>query len=347
MRYCAALFVGLISVQAFAVEYPVLSNPEAQGLLNRYMQEKPVIDSPTFFNAPETQPTWACQIDGSDLYIAAGIPQADPTTRAKTEKMTSKQMRELGMSPNIGALPVYTNITITPIKSQCADGKLDGDIQVLTSYDSRSEFKNTSQISGKVITGNTVTSIHALLRTHRSYNHGVPVGASVLVQQMDITSETHYDDAQLEENSQKMAKISGMGKPAKTRIVSYRTESGLSISFAEMEEKKVSAGLLGPNITNTIALTTNVTTPVDEHRTRIETYKNSRLISAGGMKDFKPHGDQVTYMDNYLKKLNMRLDQVPGMEDARIVTVDGAEMIENHRCMQNGLPLKASPCPEE
>jgi hypothetical protein len=115
----------------------------------------------------------------------------------------------------------------------------------------------------------------------------------------------------------------------------------------EMEEKKVLGGLFGVSVTPVPTLLTTLTLPVDEHHTRTQMYKNDSPLSTGGMKDGKQHGEQVLYMENYLKKLHLRLDQQPGMENAREVTINGVDMIEKHSCMQNGAPVKMSPCPAD
>jgi hypothetical protein len=43
----------------------------------------------------------------------------------------------------------------------------------------------------------------------------------------------------------------------------------------------------------------------------------------------------------------MRLDQMPGMERARLVTVNGVEMLETRNCFIEGVMTKALVCPKD
>lgn len=72
-------------------------------------------------------------------------------------------------------------------------------------------------------------------------------------------------------------------------------------------------------------------------------YKNDKMFmtSQTSMKNGKPHGEQVQTQENYLEASGMRLDQVPGMETARLVTVGDVEMIETRTCFIEGVLTKA------
>jgi hypothetical protein len=79
-------------------------------------------------------------------------------------------------------------------------------------------------------------------------------------------------------------------------------------------------------------------------------YKNAALSSitqSPRMVNGKMHGEHITRSENYLKASGMRLDQVPGMEQARMVTVEGVEMIETRMCFIDGAIVKTTNCPKD
>jgi hypothetical protein len=347
MRFPCFVVLALCSASAFSYDYPALQNPVAKQLMEQYKKDKLLMESPALFTPPASAPAWPCKVPEVEIYKIVGLQAAHPESRAEYEKGMRKAFREAGMSAQMLPTTTFSNIQIIPLKAQCANGKLDGDIELLVSYDKRDESHTSIPSGATVINGITVMSSHVLLRSQRSFNKGEQGRGLTNFMQMTMQNETHYDNQQMEEMTRKNNDQLGLNKPVTTRSIVYTAPDGITATFMESEEKKVSGGLFGVSVTPVPTLLTTVTLPVDEHHTRTQMYKNDGLLSTGGMKDGKPHGEQVLYMENYLKKLHLRLDQQPGMEDSREVTINGVDLIEKHTCMQHGAPVKMSPCPAD
>lgn len=347
MRRLAILISGLLSMSAFAADYPEPADPVAKGLMAQYIQDRPTIDSPAMFAIPGKVPAWPCDVPEIEQFKLAGLSQAHPVLREEIEKLTRKAFRDAGMSAQMMPKSTFSNIQIIPLKAQCVNGKLDGELQLLSTYDKRDESHTTTPFGSGVVNGTSVLNMHAITRAHRNFSGGELGAVSITFMEMTTQNETHYDNAQMEASMQKSNEQLGLNKPMTTRTATYLGQGGVMATFISMDEKKVSGGLFGVSVTTVPSLMSTFTLPVDARRKRSETYKNKQLISTSGMKDDKPHGEQITYMDNYLKKLNMRLDQQPGMENSREVTINGVDLIEMRTCLQNGAPVKISPCPAE
>jgi len=347
MRFSCFVILALSSASAFAYDFPALENPVARQLVEQYKKDKTLMESPALFATPSPAPAWPCPVAEVDAYRLAGLQAAHPELRAEFEKAMRKSFREAGMSAKMLPKTTYSNIQIVPLKAQCANGKLDGEIELLVSYDKRDETHISIPSGDTVINGTTVISTHTLSRNLRSYKNGEQGRGSTTFMQMTMQNETHYDNEQMEKMTRENNEKLGFNKPTTTRSITYAAADGLIATFSEAEEKKVSAGLFGVNVNAVPMLSTMIMTPVDAHHTRTQMYTNDRLISTGGMKDNKAHGEQVLYMENYVKKMGQRLDQQVGMEDAREVTINGVDLIEKRTCMQNGVPVKMSPCPAD
>lgn len=347
MRTSGILVLSLLSSSAFALEYPEPANPAAKTLVAQYIQDKPLIDSPKLFEIPNPVPAWPCNVPEIEQYKIAGLNMAHPELKVEYDKLMRKTFRESGMSAAMVPKSTFSNIQIIPLKAECANGKLAGELQLLVIYDKKDESTMKIPSGEKVINGTTVMNMHTLQRTHMTVQAGERGKAGKLFMQMTMRNETHFDDPAMEEITVKNNEKLGLNKPTIARTVTYSSQDGTSAYFSEMNEQQVSGGLFGVNVKTVQGLTTMITIPVDEQRQRMESYKNKQLLSTSGMKNNKQHGEQVMYMDNYLKKLNMRLDQQPNMENAREVTINGVDMIEMRTCMQNGVAAKISPCPNE
>jgi hypothetical protein len=348
-RFLAVAGLGMLSISSsvFALEYPEPPNPAAQSLIAQYKQDKPLVDSPTLFDIPNPIPAWPCAVSEAQQYKMAGLDRMHPELKADYEKMMKKAFRDVGMSAAQRPKETYSNIQIIPLRAQCKEGQLDGELELLVSYDQRTDMTTKTMLGEKVVTGTTVNILHHISRTSRIVNMGKLAFASKTYSQMTIQIETHYDDERMETSNKKTNASLGLNKPTATKNITYTAEDKTMAMFMESEDKEVSGGLFGVKVKTVPSLTVMITIPIDENHSRMETYKNKQLISTAAMKEGKMHGEQIIYMDNYLKKLKMRLDQQSGMENAREVTINGVDLIEMHNCYQNGTPIKINPCPQE
>ena len=345
MRVRAFPVLMLVSLPVFAYDYPVPDHPNARALVERFKQDKALFAAADFFSAPAA-PAWPCNVPETTQYKLAGLIQAHPELRGEFEKEMRKHMRQHGLSSDMLPQTTYSNVQIVPIKARCVGGALDGEYEFLVSYEKRDESTTKTQFGTDVVTGKTVITVKVQQRQRGVAQNGERAGEMTSFARHVVQIATTYDHPQMQAAMQKNNETLGLGAPTTTQIVIYSLPDRSTATFSESEEKQVSGGLFGVSVTPTKVLMTTFMLPVDERRKQMTSYRGKQLVSRSGMKDDRPHGEQVMYMENYLKKLNLRLDQQPGMENAREVTIDGVDLIEKRTCMQNGMPMKISPCPE-
>lgn len=347
MRKSIVLMASLLSSSAFALDFPEPAYQVEKELVAQYIHDKALTESPVLFEVPNPLPDWPCNVPEVEKYKIAGLQAMHPELKGEIDKTMRKAFRNAGMSAEMLPKTSYSNIQIIPLKAQCTKGKLDGELELLVLYDKRDEMNSSIPSGESVVHGTTVISTRAMTRSHRTINAGKADIAGSAFMLMTVQNETHYDDATMESMTIKNNEQLGLNKPMITRTIMYTGQDGTVAIFVAMDEKQVSGGLFGVKVKTIPSLMTIFTRTVDEHHKQMESYKNKQLIASSGMKDNKQHGEQIIYVDNYLKKLNLRIDQQPNMDNAREVTINGVDLIETHNCWQNGVQVKMSPCPGE
>ena len=338
-----------LTASVFALDYPTLSNPTAQAFLQQYQRDRQLLADPAFFAMPSPSPEWPCAVAEIDQYKLAGMTLAHPELRKSIEKSSRKHFREAGMSADMLPTSTYSGIQISLLRGECSQGKLNGPVELLGAYEQNQHSVLNTPMGEKSIRSTMDSRTLLRQRLILRVEAGEPAAKSERTMFMQSTTQMtqHYDDPAMEAMTQKTNAKLGTDKPTTTLSVVYTGGDGLTVTVMEMETKKVTGGLFGVNVTPEKQLMTTVMTPVSEGRSVTESYINKGLTSRSSMKDGKPHGEMISLMDNYLKPLKMRLDQQPGMENAREVVIDGKEMIEMRRCFQNGSEVKTTPCPAE
>ncbi len=344
-RFPSFIVLASLASPCFAGDLPTVDNPAAKEMIDQFVKDRALLQSPDLFAMPNPVPAWPCDVPETERYKLAGLMMAHPELRRDIEKSTRKMMREMGIANSPGT--TYSNIQIIPLKAQCEAGKLEGELQILASYDSRMEIATTTPMGAEIVKGTSTTNMHFLVRSRRTMHAGAEQGMLTAFMETTTRTDTHYDNAQMEAQMQKSSKELGLNKPVMSRSINYTSKEGIYASFTESKDKQVSGGLFGVSVKEVPSLLAMFMTPVDEHRRRTETYKDGKLLGVSWMKDNKPHGEQIIYSDNYLKKNGMRIDQMTNMENAREVTIDGVDLIETRNCYQNGVPIKTDKCSNE
>lgn len=347
MRLPCFFVLGLVALPSFALEYPDPPDAAAKALVAQYKQDKTLLDSPDLLSVPNPAPAWPCPIPEVELYKIFGLHEAHPDLKAEFAKMQRKHLRQAGISGDMLGNTTFSNIQIIPLKAQCVNGKLDGELEALLSYDRRMEQGGSITSGEKTIRYTSITNMSVLSRNRYVMQAGVQTPQVRTISQMSTKVEQRYDDPAMNETTRKQNQSLGLDKPTTVRSITYTSKEGIIASFSEMDEKKVSAGLFSPKVETVSSLSTMFMFPVDERRKRNETYKNKQLLATSWMKDNKQHGESILYMENYVKKFNLRLDQQPNMENAREVTIDGVDLIEKRTCYREGVLIKTATCSNE
>lgn len=129
-------------------------------------------------------------------------------------------------------------------------------------------------------------------------------------------------------------------------------EGGLMGIFTVATTPKFSAGLFGMTTTFERQVTSMFMSGITgkgRSVQKMQSYTGAAFTMdmEQGMRDGKPNGEQIIRTENHFRKNNIRMDQVPGFENARIVSVNGVEMIEQRNCYIDGALVKTATCPKD
>lgn len=352
-RFSSLLLLALISAPVCAEELkvPTVESPEGQAAIQRFLADYAmVVKDPAYFDAPATPPDWACPVAQDQQYMAAGLWGAIPEKLAAMSKQTRKHFRELGMDPDMakGAMPKYEDIRIIPLKTACAGGKLEGDVELLVSFVSRTEFNTPVTFKERKVNNHIVNTSRQTNRVSAKFKAGELISQSRTISRMFFSTATDYDDAEYAALIKSAMSTSNkiVDEQQKHPMLTFTYPDVKTFaSFSVSRQAKVSAGLFGVNAEYPLKVLSNFKVVESDGREMHYTYSDTVINQKMPMRNGKAHGDQILYMDNYLKAANMRLDQVPGMERARIVTINGVELIEKRQCYIDGVMTQTTDCP--
>lgn len=304
-----------------------------------------------FFDFPAIEPAWPCNVGTDERYQAAGLMMALPDFAAKQAKLTRKHFRELGMDAEPAKkIGKYEDIRILPLRAACKAGKLDGEVEVLAQYVMVSQFENTVPFKERYINSKTTSRMSHTQRVVSRFEGGVFKGMVRTIGKMFSSTETVYDDAEfnsLMKNSSSMAASAALTADIQKRptiTFSYGGKGNFA-SFSVSQEPVISAGLLGVNADFKDKLRVFFSRPTGDDTDEFISYENGLLSMRSPRRGGKMHGEMVTWSPNYLKASGLRLDQMPNMERAKIVEIDGVELIENRQCFIDGVLTKTTDCP--
>jgi hypothetical protein len=345
-------FAAMASVGAQALEFPNPSQPEAQALVKRFQADYARIKAdPNYFKPPAAPMAMPCEVPQRELYTPLGLHMAIPEEAEKMRLMSRKLLRDMGMSLDAAAkpMPQYSNIRITPIKAACKSGKIDGEAEFLVQFDTLSEHVNDMNIGAKTVKMTMKSMTQQSNRYFLIFKDGkAEEGERFHASQTSIRNETLYDDAQM---AATMAKTKTPDAPEPQVSLNYQNHAvGRMATFTVSMAPKFSAGLFGVNTSFQQQLDSHFLSGLrGDSMQRMEMYKNDKffMTSETPMKNGVYHGEQVQVQENYLKASGMRLDQMPGMEKARLITVNGVEMLETRNCFIAGVLTKALTCPKD
>lgn len=328
MRTLTVIMGCLLAANAVAVEFPQTSDPLEQSYIARYKQDRPRLESPDLFAFPASTPAWPCEVPQIEQYRLAGLNMAHPELSKDIEKQTRKLFRAQGMSPDSIPVTTYSNIRIVPVKAQCSAGKLSGELVLLVAYDSLMETRIAAA------SGNQVSRIRsqAVKRSEQRIDASKENLAAAHFTRTTTFITTDNDNPQMDAMSKKLGFKNA--EPSTIISVNYMGAFGTLASFTEMNTGPAGIQLLSSFIVNPT-----------EQSGRHSNYLDQKLTTITPTREGLPHGEQFTYMDNFAKKSNLKLDKIPGMENAREVTLNGVDLIEKRQCFQNGQMVMISPCP--
>lgn len=332
------------AAQAFGLPKP--ADAQQQAWVQRFAADLERVTRDTgYFTPPASPMAWPCEITQRALYMAAGLIMALPEEARKVQALTRKTMREAGLDPDsAGKGEEYTFIRVTPLRAACKDGKIDGEVELLSEYETKMESSHSMSMGQKLVTNRTRNTTQGVRRIVLRFKDGESVGQEYAVARSRTRSVTESDDPQMQAA---MARSANSGPDEPTLIYNYMTPDSdkMAMFVISMVPRAVFVTMTWDK-----QLMTTFSEGMRSGEMRSVSYKNEALSGktrGPRMREGKMHGEQVMQMENYLKATGMRLDQMPGMEQARMVMVDGVEMIETRNCYSDGVMIKTATCPAD
>ncbi len=328
---------GAASRKQALPELPESDDPEIQAIVKRYAADYTEASAPGFFNKPAGI-AWPCEVSQEDQYRWFGLRFAIPGEWEQIQKGNKKLLRSVGINPNATKPPEYSDIKIIPLAASAKDGRLDGDVEVWVSYRTFERNEVPMATDGERQTMTMITRNKSISRGVYRFTNGEPnaTGALVLRSLMDISMETTYSDPQM----QKM--MASVPTPKTEPSITVFYFSGIEpierATFSTMPAVEIRGRVKTPAKTMAI-----FQRKITDDESVSYTYMGRRLQSRTPMRDGKPHGESVTYLDDVTQGGKFPLNRMPGFEDAKIVVIKGERLVEKITYFENGVPvLKAS-----
>lgn len=307
--------------------YPVVQEVQAKQSIERFKLDYQNLDQ-SLFVFPDIVQQLSCNVEEEEVYKASGIPLSESIKHINKE--TRKTFRASGLDTS-GLKTGVNNVKVVPLIITCKNNQAEGIAEFISSYDMNTEQKAASTVT------HTITRKKVIFKNGKFLQNNGP-------DFKQITTTTKYTDPTVQEMMDKVKDPN----PMPTLSIGYSDIPTINYVFFNVSKTPVvSAGLFGAKTTYVPSLTSMYIFPTTLNHTRIETYTNKNLVGVQHMKNNKLHGEVIIYMKNFFKGTNMRLDQMPGYENAKIVIRDGEEMIEQKTCYIDGILTKTTECPKE
>jgi hypothetical protein len=320
------------------LELPNPPQPEAQALVARFTTDFALVKKagPAFFQ-PAVMAKWPCDISQSTIYQAAELTMADPVEAEKMSLNMRKSLREQGLDTGKGQLlPEYINVRISPVAAVCKGGKVDGEVELLTEYETRYE--------GIQPTVTVKLNTHEAGRVWVRFDAGKVAEPIKSIKRIFRKSEMVYKD---KATNEMMTKYAAPQSKDPEITISYALNSANSLSgmFTVKMTPKVSGGVLGVNIDLVQELQSFFFTPTVGNGMRMwDHYSNKEwtMTMKNNVKDGKLHGEQITLQRNATFSGTSLAAMTPG---ARLVTFNGMEVMETRTSYINGHIVNTAKAP--
>lgn len=348
LRATTAALCALVPFAAAnaAYEFPKIEDAKARAMLERTGMTPQKLEQAFKFAKPAPQ-EWPCEAPKAEMLTMAGLMDAIPADQLSEEhrktmtelaRVMRKTYRDMGMDPAAGSKNTYSNLTLVPIKAQCVEGKVEGEVDYFVSYDkvSVTEIEQYSPHSQKMEkTKSTSRSSAEQLMRVQIANGKVTRGGSTL-SRMKVSTSFEFSNPALKPSST---------PPQDIFNATYTFADG-QVTFSPMASTEISSGFLGPKVSSSTKLMTMVTVIGDKHN---DTFTYNGTDYTGSMRQNRETNTMlsITYMDNFAKKLGQKVSEMPGMSHMKEVVMNGKDMLETRTCTVDYKPVKIEPCPVE
>lgn len=329
----ACVFIFTVSAAAQGrFEAPDL--PEAQAVIERFRADYPIMSQPAYLNEPKGI-EWPVEISRDDQYRWFGLYMALPEEARKVMRGSRRMFREMGMDTTAVDNMTYSNIRIIPMAARVEDGKLTGDIEVWTSFETSTTSENTVNTGRANVTMTTTVKTETVARgMYRMIEdeHGLRAVPVVIARKIRSTNTSRSSDPAMQRNLDRAANRAPSAWNTQLQyIADIKPLTSAAFMFLDLPEFGASGA---PKIRR--QLMTILMIEDNERDARSLSYTGRHLASVLPLRDGKQHGDQFVYMPDFTRGTGMQLSQMPGMENARVIRRDGMSLIEQRTVWRDG-----------
>ena len=312
MKKAGVLILTFIASTAFAFDYSISSNTVQKKFLDQYEKDRNSLNKQEVFLVPKVKPKWPCLISKEEQYRLVNLLQNDFLDQKITQKSSHnfKKTSDTQNSKNI------SNVQIIPLKAQCMNGKILGDIELRTEYD----IELNQSLNGLSDKTHLSSKIHKITLSRGTIKDGFLSGISKNFIQYKTSN---FKDSGKEPLSNALI----------TLELNYKDSLGNKALF--IQDKKLNA--VDYNLRSAFIST------IDKYHTRKITYINYQISSIEFFKDGIPDGDQLGYIIGNQEKMSLIQNAFPAMHP-KLLKINGKDFIETHLCMQNGVEVDRFPC---
>lgn len=311
MKKVGMLILTFIVSTAFAFDYSISSDTVRKKFLDQYEKDRNSLNKQEVFLAPKVKPNWPCPISKEEQYRLVNLLQND----FLDQKITEKRSHNLKKSSDTQSSKKISNVQIIPLKVQCMNGKILGDIELRTEYDIELN-QSINSLSHKT---NLRSKIHKITLSRGIIKDGSLSGISKTFIQYKTSNFKNSEEP--------------LNNAFITLELNYKDSLGNKALF--IQDKKLNG--VGYNLRIAFIST------IDKYHTRKITYINNQISSIEFFKDGIPDGDQLGYIVGNQEKMSLIQNAFPAMHP-KLVKINGKDFIETHLCMQNGVEVDRFPC---
>lgn len=312
MKKVGMLILTFITSTAFAFDCSISLNTVQKKFLDQYEKDRNSLNKQEVFLVPKVKPNWPCPISKEEQYRLVNLLQNDFLDQ-KITQISSHNLKKTSGKQNSKNI---SNIQIIPLKAQCMNGKILGDIELRTEYD----IELNQSLNGLSDKTYLSSKIHKITLSHGTIKDGFLSGISKNFIQYKTSN---FKDSDKQPLSNTLI----------TLEINYKDLLGNEALF--IQDKKLNG--VDYNLRSVFI------SMIDKYHTRKITYINNQISSIEFFKDGVLDGDQLGYIVGNEEKMSLIQNAFPAMHP-KLVKINGKDFIETHLCMQNGVEVDRYPC---
>ncbi|MFP5441792.1 MAG: hypothetical protein ACLGHJ_09890 [Gammaproteobacteria bacterium] len=268
-----------------AVEFPQVPDPDLQAMVDRFAAEYSGIVEGNLREKPPAK-EWPCVGDALKAIYQFSV-DIDESVAKRAYREQIRAARAQGEDPSGWVITSSIAVDeVVPVRGQCKDGKLDGEVEVWT------------HSAGGIAQAGTTANSTTIMRTTQQYAAGEPVGISRSLSWTE-SSQVNVDFSRSGMDPKMVRKLEKAYKKNASRIARYARPELPMISYSGSGEVGRSASARfslhpSPN-RGDLVLASHLCTATRNEVKVCWQYSDGEMTSKSSYKNNLKHGEQITF----------------------------------------------------